>query len=472
MGDLKVHIFDVGMGDGCLIELPSKVKDKPGGYMLVDLGSTKNKRLTLDSINEFVRDHVRPDPGNNTPRPKIVLDLLIITHADQDHLNDLKDFLDANVSVIRDYALGGCSDDYSSSIASRTKEFIGEFNKNNGFKEDARSIDVPSEFMLWTSKDNIDFDGATVHLFRDLSIDENGAHGRNGRSIITKIAYGGEVVLLTGDATRATQNSLLSKYDTERDLLKCTVLKAAHHGSLRTSGSRRWFKEVAAEFAFISADRHGSSDAEKREQSGHRLPQQAFVDLLVRHSPLNEASPHRIVTHYDPKDYYGPENTMIKGSKAASPENVHLKHSPAPDFNQFPQDDVGGGLSAANLRAAVTRPKFDNDDWEESGWINPETSKAIFTTLVEMDRDVTINNKKTFADIGTQYEIIVTRNGAVTVNTVDTGFGEEVQHTSDTDTNQIKRGEGTSPSGGTNEKQSAIKPGSQPQDTTPMDQSH
>ena len=88
MAELTIQFLDVGQGDGIFIQFPS------GPTMLVDLGSTKNKKITSNDVLAYFRKYTI------FGRPNQKLDYLILTHGDRDHFNMVGEFIEKlNVKV-------------------------------------------------------------------------------------------------------------------------------------------------------------------------------------------------------------------------------------------------------------------------------------------------------------------------------------------------------------------------------------
>ncbi len=65
------------------------------------------------------------------------------------------------------------------------------------------------------------------------------------------IRYGNFEAMLTGDATHATENTILDRYtDTFLDI---DMLKIGHHGSLATSTSAAWADTLSPEISVVSS---------------------------------------------------------------------------------------------------------------------------------------------------------------------------------------------------------------------------
>ena len=71
----------------------------------------------------------------------------------------------------------------------------------------------------------------------------------NDGSIVARLQYGDESIMLTGDATMKTEKIILG--ENPSSALHSTVLKVGHHGS-RTSTSNEFVKAVSPTYALIS----------------------------------------------------------------------------------------------------------------------------------------------------------------------------------------------------------------------------
>jgi competence protein ComEC len=75
MADAKVIFVDVGQGDGTLLQLPD------GRFMLVDIYRCQDHGIDIFKLLEDVL------PEGNDGRKK--LDILVITHAHDDHITGI-----------------------------------------------------------------------------------------------------------------------------------------------------------------------------------------------------------------------------------------------------------------------------------------------------------------------------------------------------------------------------------------------
>ena len=214
--ELVLHFVEIGQGDCTLIECPN------GGFILVDAGSTA--RGDRDAVRDYVRDQL--DQAN--PR----IDTVVVTHPDADHYNYLPDVLKDDIKVGQILLVEG-NDDYEVPGG----DFDGWMQDHPGVpifrldEDDNDPANDPSDIC----------DCGDVDVFV-LAANVGGSNApRNDRSIVLMLSYGEFDVVLTGDATKATEDAIIEEYDKD-DWLGVEVLKVGHHGSVTTSTSSRWAK--------------------------------------------------------------------------------------------------------------------------------------------------------------------------------------------------------------------------------------
>ena len=214
-GDGRLHVtfLEVGQGDSILIESPA------GKRILVDGGPAARTALRhLDDRTSFWdRD----------------LDLVVLTHGDEDHFVGL-------VDVVGHYDVGGVMQ--------------GGFNSESqlyaGWEKalaDRKLIRVPAER------------GQTIDLGEPLRLDvlhpprEYGLSSRNNSGAVLRLAYGEVSFLLAADIEAEAEAELLRNYSS----LNSTVLKVAHHGS-NTSSTPAFLRSVSPDIAVVSAGRENA----------------------------------------------------------------------------------------------------------------------------------------------------------------------------------------------------------------------
>ncbi|MBN2094206.1 MAG: MBL fold metallo-hydrolase [Candidatus Zambryskibacteria bacterium] len=230
-GILTVAFLDVGQGDSIFIESPS------GNQMLIDGGPGKAVLRELSKVMPFYDRSI---------------DVVLATHADQDHIGGLLDVLNKYKTDI--FIESGVP---SESSTYRELEKIIEKQEKNLKKILARRGMV------------IDLGGGTILeiLFPDR--DPTGME-TNSASVVTKLVYGENEFLLTGDSPSSIENYLVSVESQGVTLgLESDVLKAGHHGS-KTSSSESFVAAVSPEYVVISAGK----------DNRYNHPNQEVLDIL------------------------------------------------------------------------------------------------------------------------------------------------------------------------------------------------
>jgi competence protein ComEC len=206
-GVLTVSFLDVGQGDAIFIESPS------GKQVLIDGGPD---RSVLRELGEVMSWNDR------------IIDVVVATHPDQDHIGGLLDVLDRyKVDYIFEPGV-----EHGSPVASAFSERVTQEGAEHVYARRGQEIDLG--------------DGALVEILfpdRDVSGLET-----NTASIIARLTYGETSFLLTGDSPRAIEKYLV-RIDGEK--LASTVLKAGHHGS-NTSTDKTFLDLVGPEYGVFS----------------------------------------------------------------------------------------------------------------------------------------------------------------------------------------------------------------------------
>lgn len=203
--DLVTHFIDVGQGDSSLIEFPN------GQVALIDGGPRSNSKELIKYLK-------------STNINKI--DYLIATHPHEDHIGGLPE-------VLRNFKVENI---YMPDRIASTKIFedlLKEIERQN------LSIDIAE------SGDYIIDDGDLKFYF--LGPVRNNYEKTNNYSIVSKIEYKDNSVLITGDAEKESEKDMLDKNLN----VKSEVLRVGHHGS-RTSSTKDFIKKVSADYYIIS----------------------------------------------------------------------------------------------------------------------------------------------------------------------------------------------------------------------------
>lgn len=229
-GILTVAFLDVGQGDAIYIESPN------GNQILIDGGPGKSVLRELSKVMPFYDRSI---------------DVVLATHADQDHVGGLPDVLQKyKVNIFMESGVPGESSSYLEleKIVASASSSAGEAGIKKILAKRGMAIDLG--------------DGAILQiLFPDR--DPTGME-TNMSSVVAKLVFGENEFLLTGDSPIAIENYLVSLGGLQSD-----VLKAVHHGS-KTSTSVGFVSAVSPQYAVISVG--------KDNKYGH--PNQETLDTL------------------------------------------------------------------------------------------------------------------------------------------------------------------------------------------------
>src|SRR3989338_2316382 len=221
-------MLDVGQGDALFIESPT------GTQILVDGGPPRKILSQLSRVMSPFDRHI---------------DAVIITNPDQDHIGG---FLD----VLKVYKIDGV---FESDAENDSKIY-------QNLKAEIKNKNIPE--ILAKKEMRLDIGGGAVIdiLFPDRDVS---SWTNNDGSIVAKLSYGTNSIMLTGDSTTLTEKIILEENSKQK--LKSTILKVGHHGS-RTSTSYDFVKAVSPTYALISDG--------KNNKYGH--PHQDTLDTLTK----------------------------------------------------------------------------------------------------------------------------------------------------------------------------------------------
>lgn len=205
---LTVYALNIGQGDAIFIEAQN------GNQILIDGGPNKKILEELGKVMPFYDRKI---------------DVLILTHPHEDHLNGL-------IDVLKNYKVGTV-------LESGNK---GETEAYNIFQKLIKEKNIPHFYVKRGAKLNIDKNLNLNILLPIFNLTKAGIHDQ---MVVEKLNYGNTSFMLTGD-----MESNLEKYliVLENSNLKSDVLKVGHHGS-RTSSSEEFLGWVSSKYAVISA---------------------------------------------------------------------------------------------------------------------------------------------------------------------------------------------------------------------------
>lgn len=201
---LKVYFLNVGQGDAIFIQTPN------GNQVLIDGGPDETIIRELSEVMSF----------NDRS-----IDLVILTHPDADHLNGL-------IEVLRRYEVGQI-------LENRIEHNSPAHELWNELKKEAKIYQASGGQII-----NIG-NGAEISIIFPLDPNRHFAK-TNNNSIISKLVFGENSLLLTGDIEAQVEKELVAR----RTDIDSDLLKVPHHGS-KTSSTQNFLEAVSPESAFI-----------------------------------------------------------------------------------------------------------------------------------------------------------------------------------------------------------------------------
>ena len=229
---LEVTFFDVGQGDAIFIETPQ------GHQILIDSGPGS---AVLEKL------------GTEMPFYDRTIDLIVLTHPEYDHYSGF-------IEVLKRYKVENI---LWTGVLRNTAEFR-EWQKL--IEEEKANI-----YIAWSGQKikclKPSFKQFSLDiLFPFESLEGLEVNGANNTSVVTRLTYGNNSFLFTGDISKKIERELVDKG------IDSDVLKVSHHGS-KTSSAQEFIKEVSPEIAVIQCG--------KDNKYGH--PSQETLDILEKY---------------------------------------------------------------------------------------------------------------------------------------------------------------------------------------------
>jgi beta-lactamase superfamily II metal-dependent hydrolase len=256
---LAIHFMDVGQGDGTLIVCPN------GSTILIDSGSLSGR--SPDEIREYLWAQIEPVGGD--------IDYLIVSHPDADHYNLLPEVLD-EISIGQAWYVADRAD-YAD------KELFDWLNATP-----AAANRLTAEYFDPETRPNPNINCGPAKVWILAAAVEHPASRKNAMSIVVMVRLGNFEAVITGDATHATENMIMSRYPAS--WLDIDVLRAGHHGSLTTSTSKIWADTLTPTTSIFSNGYENSFGhpraevVERLEPHAKAMPAHQFRDARRRTS--------------------------------------------------------------------------------------------------------------------------------------------------------------------------------------------
>ena len=190
---LLVHFVSVGQGDAIVINLPN------GKVMMIDTGP-KSSNVTL---TKYIETNIINAHHNK------VIDYLILTHADIDHIG-------GTLRVLKNFDV--------------EKLYLPKLESDSIYYKDlVEFVDDKYEYDFLDDEDVLNVGDCELKVLSKFNYNTT-----NKSSAVVRLEYLGRSFLFTGDIDADVESDLIEHY---RDEIDCDVLKVAHHGSKFSSST-------------------------------------------------------------------------------------------------------------------------------------------------------------------------------------------------------------------------------------------
>jgi len=210
---VKVNFYDIGQGDGMMIEAGNNIQ------VIIDGGAT-------DKMVEKI--------GQDLPFYDRKIELMIMTHPDKDHLGGLMDVL--KYYQVEQVLITGIK--CETAICREWDKIIEEKNIPVKIARAGQIINLGGETYLGILSPRENLSG---QKFKN----------DNGTSIVAKLISNGRSALFTGDIGFKVENKLMESGAN----LNSDILKISHHGS-KYATSSEFLEAVSPETAVISVGKN------------------------------------------------------------------------------------------------------------------------------------------------------------------------------------------------------------------------
>lgn len=210
---LNIYVLDVGQGDSILAIGPN------GETILIDAGPD----------NKVIEELGQVLPVSNKK-----IDYLILTHPHADHVAGMPELLNRyEIGTVYLTGVLHTSADYLYFL-----QLLEEGDYDTEFVDSYKKIELAPEFTLEFL--------APLENFAEQKVEN-----LNNSSIINKISYKGESILLSGDAEYEEESAVLDFYLNNLEVLRADLYKVGHHGS-KTASSYEFLNAIQPQMALIS----------------------------------------------------------------------------------------------------------------------------------------------------------------------------------------------------------------------------
>lgn len=221
---LIVDFIDVGQGNCVLVTMPN------GEFLLADCGSQNASRSGVPYSHAL--NYITAVTGGQR------IHTIVLSHGEKDHTALVPHVAEAQQPKF--IHCGGKRSDY---YGAWIEEWLNGMKRRKGttvafYRRDTTNTEPSNRFP---DPANVD---ATV-------LCANHGDSNNGRSLILRLRFGDDIVILPGDADFETELFLIGLVPGPL-LSGCTLLMPGHHGAL-SSTSTQWVKKLDPDVAVISS---------------------------------------------------------------------------------------------------------------------------------------------------------------------------------------------------------------------------
>jgi competence protein ComEC len=220
--NVTIYFLDVGQGDSILIKTSNR-------NILIDGGSSGAGSTLLNYLKTYQVSKI---------------DLLFATHPHEDHIGGLVPVLQSSIPI-QDIVYNGYN--YTTQIFNTWKTLASTHNLTIAYRNQVYALTSTINFTVINPTNPLQFS--------DL----------NSNSIVLRLQVSNTSIMLTGDATTDTEQSMLASGLT----LQSQILKVGHHGS-SYSTSQAFLNNVTPNYGVISAG-VGNSYGHPTQQTLDRL---------------------------------------------------------------------------------------------------------------------------------------------------------------------------------------------------------
>lgn len=301
-GKVKLHVINVGQAESILLELPNHA-------VLIDAGGEDTERD--DDEGSFYRDKLKQyldDFFRDHSKLEGTFDAVIISHPHKDHTKYLKFIVD---NYHFKHFIEGGQPYWQNYSGMEDIKYARQFVSSHGLVRINVKYNTVNSQQL-TSWTNAIETGSGVKI-RFLS-GRRGCNDANNDSLVMRVDYGQQSILLTGDSEVDDQPFghpenegcggqlpfLLNRYKNDLSILDADVYKVGHHGS-RNGTYNKFLKAVTPEYAVMSAGNYKDRSPGGFHGYQHGHPNEALVNLLEDFVSGNRPQPVTVFTMNGPK---------------------------------------------------------------------------------------------------------------------------------------------------------------------------